>query len=51
MKTKKKILTVLAIVGCAILLVAGSIAGVADSAIYERGIAMLGANCVFAESV
>jgi len=31
--------------------VAGSVAAVADAAIYERGIAMLGANCVFAESV
>jgi len=30
---------------------AGSVAGIATPAIYERGIAMLGANCVFAESV
>ena len=30
---------------------AGSVAGIATPAVYERGIAMLGANCVFAESV
>ncbi len=30
---------------------AGSVAGVATPAVYEKGIAMLGANCVFAESV
>ena len=30
---------------------AGSVAGVATPEVYEKGIAMLGANCVFAESV
>ena len=30
---------------------AGSVSGIATPAIYEKGIAMLGANCVFAESV
>lgn len=30
---------------------AGSVAGVATPAVYEKGIAMLAANCVFAESV